>query len=103
VAEESAYLAVHCVPAGANDLADLFGGTTGDEIDKFACCAWHDGYEDLPLLDACPSWFIGRITEVVPVGDHASFILEPVVAHAANQEQPLTFHRAKRIDAGHPA
>jgi len=36
-------LGVHCVPADAPALAELFGGETGDEVDKFARCEWHDG------------------------------------------------------------
>ncbi|HEY3020115.1 MAG TPA: flavin reductase, partial [Solirubrobacteraceae bacterium] len=29
-------LGVHVVPAGASALAELFGGETGDDVDKFA-------------------------------------------------------------------
>lgn len=32
-------LAVHIVPAAERGLAELFGGRTGDDIDKFARCA----------------------------------------------------------------
>ena len=50
---DSAALAVHGVPADAEDLAELFGCETADEVDKFARCAWHDGPEGLPILDRC--------------------------------------------------
>ena len=35
-------LGVHAVPADAADLAELFGGETGDEVDKFARTAWRE-------------------------------------------------------------
>jgi flavin reductase (DIM6/NTAB) family NADH-FMN oxidoreductase RutF len=95
-------LAVHCVPADAADLAELFGGETGDEVDKFARCAWRDGPEGLPILDRCERWFVGRVRGRFDAGDHELFLLEPVAAHAAGGED-FSFHRAKRIAPGHPA
>src|SRR6185295_8603625 len=53
-------LGVHCVPADAEALAELFGGETGDEVYKFARCEWHEGPGGVPLLDACPNRFVGR-------------------------------------------
>src|SRR4051794_15391426 len=44
------HLAVHLVPAGRRDLAELFGGETGDDVDKFERCAWHEGPRGVPLL-----------------------------------------------------
>ena len=95
-------LAVHCVPADAPELAELFGGETADEVDKFARCAWHDGPEGLPILDRCERWFVGRVIDRVDGGDHELFLLEPVAA-SAGREEDFTFHRAKRIEPGHPA
>src|SRR5437764_7062520 len=51
------HLALHLVPPEAREVAELFGGQTGDDVDKFARCAWHDGPQGLPILDACPDWF----------------------------------------------
>jgi flavin reductase (DIM6/NTAB) family NADH-FMN oxidoreductase RutF len=95
-------LGVHCVPADAADLAELFGGETGDEVDKFARCEWHDGPEGVPILDRCHRWFAGRVLDRFDAGDHELFLLEPVAASAA-PEDDFTFHRAKRIEPGHPA
>jgi flavin reductase (DIM6/NTAB) family NADH-FMN oxidoreductase RutF len=95
-------LGVHCVPADAADLAELFGGETGDEVDKFARCEWHDGPEGVPILDRCHRWFVGRVLDRFDAGDHELFLLEPVAASAA-PEDDFTFHRAKRIEPGHPA
>ena len=95
-------LGVHCVPADASALAELFGGETGDEDDKFARCDWHDGPEGVPILDACVNWFVGRVLHRIAAGDHDLFLLEPVAAGAGEQDD-FTFHRAKRIEPGHEA
>jgi flavin reductase (DIM6/NTAB) family NADH-FMN oxidoreductase RutF len=99
---DSAALAVHGVPADAEDLAELFGGETADEIDKFARCAWHDGPEGLPILDRCERWFVGRVVQRVGAGDHELFLLDPFAASAGRGDD-FSFHRAKRIEPGHPA
>lgn len=96
------WLGVHCVPADAGALAQLFGGETRDDTDKFAACAWHDGPHGVPLLDACENWFVGRVLARLEAGDHDAFLLEPVAAGAAPSDQ-FTFHRARRIEAGHEA
>ena len=100
---DAAVLGVHAVPAAAGELAELFGGETADEVDKFARCAWHEGPEGVPILDDCENWFVGRVVWRADAGDHDAFLLEPVAAHAGDGEREFTFHRAKRIDAGHEA
>jgi flavin reductase (DIM6/NTAB) family NADH-FMN oxidoreductase RutF len=104
---DAAVLGVHAVPASAGELAELFGGETGDEVDKFARCAWHDGPEGVPILEDCANWFVGRVVWRADAGDHDAFLLEPVAAHAGDgdghSDSEFTFHRAKRIDAGHEA
>jgi flavin reductase (DIM6/NTAB) family NADH-FMN oxidoreductase RutF len=96
-------LGVHCVPADATDLAELFGGQTGDQVDKFARCAWRDGPEGVPLLDDCPNRFVGRVLARQDAGDHDAYLLEPVFAEHGEDTDEFTFHRAKRIRPGHPA
>jgi flavin reductase (DIM6/NTAB) family NADH-FMN oxidoreductase RutF len=95
-------LAVHAVPADAGDLAELFGGQTGDEVDKFARVDWHEGPEGVPVLDRCTNWFAGRVLARLDAGDHDLFLLAPLAGEAARQEE-FTFHRAKRIAPGHDA
>jgi flavin reductase (DIM6/NTAB) family NADH-FMN oxidoreductase RutF len=99
---DAAVLAVHAVPADAADLAELFGGETGDETDKFARCQWREGPERVPILERCKNWFAGRVLERVDAGDHDAFLLEPI-AGASGPQDEFTFHRAKRIDPGHEA
>src|ERR671920_1608506 len=43
VAQHAPVLVVHLVPGDADELAELFGSHTGDEIDKFEHCAWSPG------------------------------------------------------------
>jgi len=96
-------LGVHCVPEDAADLAELFGGETGDEVDKFARTDWRAGPEGVPLLDACPNWFVGRVLWRQDAGDHDLFLLEPIAAERDAGDGDFTLHRAKRIEPGHDA
>jgi flavin reductase (DIM6/NTAB) family NADH-FMN oxidoreductase RutF len=100
VAEHARALAVHLVPADRRDLAELFGGETGDDTDKFARTDWREGPDGLPLLDGCPSWFAGRILERIPLGDHVGHLVEPFDGHDAGDDW-LGFTEAKRIEPGH--
>jgi len=100
---DAEHLGVHCVPAHAAGLAELFGGETGDEVDKFARASWHEGPEGVPLLDECPNRFVGRVLWRADAGDHDAFLLEPIVAEHGSGVGEFTFHRAKRIDPGHDA
>jgi flavin reductase (DIM6/NTAB) family NADH-FMN oxidoreductase RutF len=96
------HLAVHLLPAGRRDLAELFGGETGDEVDKLARVPWRDGPHGVPLLDDCPDRFVGRVVERHPLGDHVGFLLEPVGAEFRGGEaMPLA--AAAEIEPGHEA
>jgi flavin reductase (DIM6/NTAB) family NADH-FMN oxidoreductase RutF len=101
VACEADVLAVHFVPADAEDLAELFGGETGDEVDKFAQVEWTEGPGGVPLLERCGNRFAGRVLERVDLGDHVGFLLEPVRVDVGTPTAEFTFHRAKRIEPGH--
>jgi flavin reductase (DIM6/NTAB) family NADH-FMN oxidoreductase RutF len=104
VARDAEVMAIHIVPEGASELAELFGGETGDEVDKFARCAWQAGPDGTPLLDDCPNRFVGRILGRLDFGDHTGMVLEPFLAEVEEQEkEQLGFRRAKRIDPGHEA
>jgi flavin reductase (DIM6/NTAB) family NADH-FMN oxidoreductase RutF len=98
---ETDHMAVHVVPAERRDLADLFGGETGDEVDKLARCSWREGPGGVPLLDGCP-WLVGRILERFEVGDHVAFELGVLDASGTTAE-PLRFQQVRRIDPGHEA
>lgn len=103
VAEGADYLGVHVLDRREHPLAELFGGTTGDDIDKFAECAWQPGPSGVPLLEDCPQHMVGRILQRMPLGDHVGHLLEPVLVSGADDVAPLSYDDAKNIDAGHPA
>jgi flavin reductase (DIM6/NTAB) family NADH-FMN oxidoreductase RutF len=103
IAQNTDVLAVHLLPAGADDLVALFGSETGDEIDKFERCGWHEGPEGVPILDDCPNWFVGRILDRLPAGDHVAVLLDPIAAGSGSDQTQFDFHRAKGFTPGHEA
>jgi flavin reductase (DIM6/NTAB) family NADH-FMN oxidoreductase RutF len=103
VAASAEALAVHFVPQQAEGLARLFGGCTGDEVDKFAQCAWQPGPGGVPILQECPNWFVGWVLERLDLGDHVGYLLEPIAAQRGPSEPYLSFHQAMHIEPGHPA
>ncbi len=102
LAREAQALAVHFLPREATELAELFGGQTGDEIDKFARCEWHTGPRDMPILDGCESWMVGTICSRHDLGDHEGYLLAPVAAAHADAEL-LYFQDVTYIEPGHEA
>jgi flavin reductase (DIM6/NTAB) family NADH-FMN oxidoreductase RutF len=103
VARGAESMAIHLVPEHATELAELFGGETGDDIDKFERCEWRPGPGGVPLLDECPNRFVGRIVERIAFGDHVGIVLEPTFAESDEESAQLGFHRASRIEPGHEA
>ncbi|MEU5840685.1 flavin reductase family protein [Rhodococcus sp. NPDC047139] len=104
IAREVEYLAVHVLREGARELAELFGGHTGDDVDKFARCSWTEGPHGLPILDEAAGWFTGRVLGKFELGDHVGFLLEPDLGELREDAGGLlTFAAVKDIDAGHGA
>jgi flavin reductase (DIM6/NTAB) family NADH-FMN oxidoreductase RutF len=101
VAQDASVIVVHFVPEQAEELAVLFGGQTGDEIDKFSRCQWREGPAGAPILADLEDWFAGRVLDTLPFGDHSGFLLEPIDGEAHRSGAPLTFRRAKWIEPGH--
>ena len=82
--QDAAALGVHAVPADAEDLAELFGGETADETDKFARTPWREGPHGVPILDRCENWFVGRVLARLDAGDHDAFLLEPIAGSSGD-------------------
>ena len=101
VAESADTLVIHMVGERDEHLAELFGGQTGDEVDKFARCEWTAGPGGAPVLAKLENWFAGRVLQRLPFGDHVGFLLAPIEVHRRCAEGSLTFHRAKWIKPGH--
>jgi flavin reductase (DIM6/NTAB) family NADH-FMN oxidoreductase RutF len=104
VAEHADRLAVHVLDRDDRALAELFGSLTGDEVDKFARCRWHEGHGGVPILDDAPAWFVARIVDRHPLGDHVAFLVEPETAHVRDGDVSLlTFAQVADLDPGHDA
>ena len=104
VALQAKALAVHFPSADDLPLARLFGGETGDEIDKFARCRWREGPGGVPLLEDCVRWFVGEVIEQIPTDDHVGFLLAPIEASSGDGwPGQLGFQAARAIEPGHDA
>lgn len=104
LARHAHHLAVHVLGDDQHELAELFGGATGDEVDKLAGVAWEPGPDGVPLLADCPNRFVGRVTERIQgEGDHNLWILDPIDVQAGHAPPPLRLSAATDIDPGHPA
>jgi len=103
VARRAGVLAVHLVSAGEGPLAALFGGETGDEVDKFARCRWREGPGQVPVLEDCVRWFAGEVVEQIPTEDHVGFLLAPIRAESGPWPGQLGFQSARGISPGHDA
>jgi flavin reductase (DIM6/NTAB) family NADH-FMN oxidoreductase RutF len=103
VAGRASVLGVHVLREDDRSLAELFGGETGDEVDKFEQWRWEPGPDGVPVLDGVEAWFAGRILDRFDLGDHTGYLLEPIDADAgtAPEEGELSFQQAKDIDPGH--
>jgi flavin reductase (DIM6/NTAB) family NADH-FMN oxidoreductase RutF len=102
VATAAAVLAVHWLAEDDRSLAKLFGGETGDEVDKFERCSWRPGPGDVPVLDGVKGWVAGPVVGRFDVGDHVAFVLEP---EAGADDDPSTgqlgFQAVKDVEPGH--
>src|SRR3984885_8203096 len=58
VAARSQHLAMHVLARRHIGLTHLFGGQTGDRVNKFDHCSWRTGPEGMPILDDAVAWFV---------------------------------------------
>jgi flavin reductase (DIM6/NTAB) family NADH-FMN oxidoreductase RutF len=104
IATKADLLGVHFLRSDDEPLARLFGEETGDEVDKFRHCSWEAGPADVPLLDECAGWFVGRVLERLDCGDHVAHVLEPIASEVREGPAPqLGFQAVKGLSPGHPA
>jgi flavin reductase (DIM6/NTAB) family NADH-FMN oxidoreductase RutF len=110
VARSAERLAVHLPGRDQYALAELFGGETGDRVDKFARAAWTPGPDGVPVLDGTLAWFVGRVEGRTDAGDHVGFLLSPVTGGTSGRtrctectdREPLRLSDVDGITAGHP-
>jgi flavin reductase (DIM6/NTAB) family NADH-FMN oxidoreductase RutF len=104
VAQKATRLAVHVLDQKDRELASLFGEQTGDEIDKFAQCRWHNGPDGVPILDDAAAWFSGPILSRDRVGDHVAHLIEVDEAEILKPEGGLLkFSAVRDFEPGHEA
>ncbi|MET9678456.1 flavin reductase family protein [Streptomyces sp. NPDC006482] len=105
VARRASHLAVHALRRDQGRMAELFGGRTGDDIDKFGRVAWSPGQGGAPvLLDSC-AWLVGRVEGRAEGGDHVGFLLAPVTQSPPGPVRPplLRLSDVMGLSPGHPA
>ena len=100
LARQASALGVHIIEEKDKEIAELFGGATGDQVDKFARVSWHYKH-GVPMLDACERWFVGSVLEQIDFGDHVGFLLEPLESEKRASSEQLTFQQARNIKPGH--
>ena len=105
LAQRATHLAVHLLGPDDRDLAELFGGETGDEVDKLERCEWETGPGGVPLLERCPARFVGAIVDCAAGnGDHALFVLRVTdVGPGEPPEHVLRLSSVVDVDPGHEA
>ena len=99
VGRDAELLGVHFVPEEHAELAELFGGETGDEVDKFARCEWRPAPAarrcSTPARTASSAACSSASTPATTTRSCSSR-WSPSAAGA----DEFTFHRAKRIEPG---
>jgi flavin reductase (DIM6/NTAB) family NADH-FMN oxidoreductase RutF len=102
VAKDATALVVHYLHDGSHHLAELFGGETGDELDKFRYCEWTDGPGGAPILSGTLGWVAGAITGRLDAGDHVAHVVEVSSVGLGPPRALLTSRSIGDVDAGHP-
>ncbi|MFD7293114.1 flavin reductase family protein [Streptomyces sp. NPDC059897] len=104
IAQHAGHLAVHLLGRDQHALARLFGGESGDRVDKFATVDWSRGPHGTVLLGAARAWLVGRVVDRLDGGDHVGFVLAPEAADTGNApgRHPFRLSDADDITPGHP-
>jgi flavin reductase (DIM6/NTAB) family NADH-FMN oxidoreductase RutF len=102
VATASPVLAVHWLGDDDRGLAELFGGQTGDDVDKFERCSWRPGPGGVPVLDGVKGWVAGPVVARFDVGDHVAHVIDAEAgADAEPDADQLGFQDVKDVEPGH--
>ena len=96
------HFAVHFLGEDDMELARLFGTESGDDVDKFAHCAWQPGPEGVPVLTDCLHRFTAtRVALLDEGGDHVCVVLQPVEVAPSSPFSPLRLSRTTHLTPGH--
>jgi flavin reductase (DIM6/NTAB) family NADH-FMN oxidoreductase RutF len=100
------HVGVHLLTDHDHPLAELFGGHSGDQLDKFDRCGWTAGPHGVPVLHNCAASFVGRREALFDGGtDHVCFVLSPIDVRDDRDAgmRPLRLHQVGDITPGHEA
>jgi flavin reductase (DIM6/NTAB) family NADH-FMN oxidoreductase RutF len=94
--------AVHFLGQDDEQLARLFGTTSGDDTDKFASCDWEEGDGGVPLLTGCPNRLVAERVALLDEGsDHVCLVLQPTTASARTPFRPMRLSQVEHLQPGH--
>ncbi len=100
--QRSTFIGIHFPAHDDDEIAAIFGGMTGDEVDKFELTPTESGEHDVPLLSHLPNRIIARKVAVLDDGsDHVCVTTEPVSVSFDAPFTPLRLSRAEQLRAGH--
>ncbi len=103
VAQDSPVLVVHVLRSTDHEIAEHFGGESGDSVDKFDDLDTVEGPGGVPIIVGL-DWFAGRVLRQFDCGDHVGFLLSAHDGSALRaDEAPLTLGHAEDIEPGHSA
>ncbi|KOU75934.1 flavin oxidoreductase [Streptomyces sp. MMG1533] len=105
VAQDAEFLAVHLLTREQRELAELFGGRTGDTTDKFQHVGLREERGGALVLEDAAAWFVGEVVLRADGGDHVGFVLDPVASgerEGADDGPVLRLDDARTIAPGHP-
>ena len=104
VALFATHVALHVLGTEDGALVELFGGETGDDVDKFARCDWEAGPGGVPLLSKSRlRMVLQRASLWDDGGDHVCLVGTPIDVIAGGATSPLRLSGAPPIEAGHEA
>jgi flavin reductase (DIM6/NTAB) family NADH-FMN oxidoreductase RutF len=104
VAAAATHLGVHVFDTEHLGIVRLFGGQSGDTVDKFDQCRWHPGPAQTPILDDAAAWFAGEILDRFSLGDHVGHLLEPVGGSSPHElEHWVSYGDVRDLQPGHEA
>ena len=73
------HLAVHLLDEDQHDLAELFGGETGDDVDKLGHVTWEAGPGGRAAARRLRQPLRGAVVERLDAGgDHVCIVLDPI-------------------------
>lgn len=92
--ERATHVAVHLLAEDQEEVARTFAARG---VDRFAGpTAWRPGPYDVPLLDGALAWLACRVSRLVPAGDHAIVLAEPLAGGQRDDgAAPLLYHAGR--------